>query len=57
MMQARDVLQVVFSLQNAGVRVWLDGGWASVMILMRRIITTCGCLPIDSALNCRSPTR
>ncbi len=27
MMQARDVLQVVAALREAGVRVWLDGGW------------------------------
>ena len=27
MMQARDVLQVLDSLHNEGVRVWLDGGW------------------------------
>jgi lincosamide nucleotidyltransferase A/C/D/E len=27
MMDARSVLRVVTTLQNAGVRVWLDGGW------------------------------
>ena len=27
MMQARDVLEVVVSVQNAGVPIWLDGGW------------------------------
>ncbi len=26
-MHAQDVIQVVGSLHNAGIRVWLDGGW------------------------------
>ena len=27
MMRAPDVLEIVYGLQAAGVRVWLDGGW------------------------------